>query len=584
MSAITEDRVPLATDAERAVLGGILVSGNGALEKCLRILEPDDMQAPHAAIFRAMVDLHQQRAPVDPVLLNAQLSRRGDLAAVGGPAYVASLMDGVSHSSNVEYYAQLVKEAADRRAEIAAAYQRIDGAAEPGQEAATGGRPTDVSNAERFVRLYGADLRYCWPQNRWLHWDSARWAADDTGRVHQLAKRTVAAMYAEAAADEDNERRKALAKHAAKSEGEARINAIVSLARSEPTIPVRPQELDADPWLFNLANGTLDLKTGTLRPHRRRDLITKIAACDYDASAGCPAWEAFMDRILGGNADLVAFLRRAAGYVLTGDTSEHALFVLYGSGANGKSTFMNVLLHLLGDYGQKAAADLFMARRRDQHPTGIADLQGARLVAGAETEDGQLLAEGLMKDLTGGDRVRARHLYTKNFEFVPAFKLFLATNHRPVVRDPSHAMWRRIRLVPFTITIPPGEQDKHLFERLRDESPGILAWAVRGCLEWQAQGLGTAPDVEAATAQYRAESDTLGEFLDECCTVAPDARVAKDHLFKRYTEWAEANRESRLSKRGFGGQLVGRGITEGRSNTVRWWQGIGLPGSPMVTQ
>ncbi|MGH7378091.1 MAG: DNA primase family protein, partial [Candidatus Methylomirabilales bacterium] len=274
------------------------------------------------------------------------------------------------------------------------------------------------------------------------------------------AKETVGSMYLEAAAQPDQDLRAALAAHAMKCESDSRIRAMLSLAESEPGVPVEPGAFDADPWLFNCLSGTLDLRTGELRPHRREDLLTKLAPVDYDPGAKAPTWTAFLDHIMAGNREVIEYLQRAVGHALTGDVREQVLQFLHGTGANGKTTFLNAILDAVGDYGKQAAPELLTIKYGTEHPTGLADLRGCRFVASIEVEEGKRLAEVLVKQLTGGDRLKARFMRENFFEFTPTHKIFLAVNHKPVIRGTDHAIWRRIRLVPFTVTIPDAEQDK----------------------------------------------------------------------------------------------------------------------------
>ena len=289
-----------------------------------------------------------------------------------------------------------------------------------------------------------------------------------------------------------------------------------------------PQELDTNSWLLNCLNGTLDLLTGELLPHQRDNLITKVAPVEYDPVAKCPVWDRFLSRIMGEDEDLIGFLQQMVGYSLTGDVSEQILFIGYGEGANGKSTFLNTLLGLLGDYAMKATSDLLM--RHQGHPTEKADLFGKRFVATIETEDGRRLSEVFVKEATGGDPIRARRLHENFWQFNPTHTLFLATNHRPIIRGTDHAIWRRIRLIPFNVTIPDAKMDKHLIGKLRAEWPGILNWAVRGGLLWQAKGLKTPDRVEAATGIYRREMDVLADFFEDRCELGFDNLVTARDL------------------------------------------------------
>ena len=433
---------------------------------------------------------------------------------------------------------------------------------------------TELGNAERLVARHGSDLRYCHPWGRWLVWDGRRWQVDATAEIMRRAKETVRAMYGEAAQEDNAKRRSELASWALKCEREARVKSMVSLGRSEIGIPVQPDELDVDPWLLNVENGTIDLKTGELRPHRRDSLITKLAPVQYNPDATCPRWFAFLDQIMDGREDLIHFLQRAVGYSLTGDTSEQVMFILHGLGANGKTTLVTVVRTTFGDYAQTTRTEALLIRHQDSIPNDIARLQGVRMVTAVEAEAGRRLAESLVKQLTGGDPVAARFLHAEWFEFVPSFKLWFITNHRPRIIGTDDAIWRRIRLLPFSVTIPEKKRDPHLAEALCEESSGILAWAIRGCLEWQREGLGLPDEVKAATAAYRDDMDVLGGFLDECCVLSAAAETPSRDLRAVYVKWCEANGENPLSQRAFGGVLKERGLVSRKSRGIKVWEGI----------
>ncbi len=367
----------------------------------------------------------------------------------------------------------------------------------------------------------------------------------------------------------------ATAKWAKKSEGDPRMSAILSIARSEPGIPVLPDALDRDPMLLNCKNGTLDLRTGELRPHRREDLITKCVSVEYDPTAECRVWLAFLDKIMGGKSDMVAFLQRAVGYSLTGSIREQCLFLLHGTGSNGKSTYLEVLRELLADYCEQTDFATFLEKKNDQIRNDVARLRGARFVSAVEVAEARRLDEALIKSVTGGDTVTARFLYGEFFEFVPAFKLWLAANHKPVIRGTDHAIWRRVRLVPFTVTIPDEEQDKDLPAKLKAELPGILRWAVEGCLAWQRDGLRPPEEVIKATASYREENDIVGQFVTENCIVSSGSKATAKALYAAYVAWADANGERPMTQNAFGRRLAERGFERKKSGGI-WWHGIEL--------
>ena len=328
---------------------------------------------------------------------------------------------------------------------------------------------------------------------------------------------------------------------------------MIGLAESEEPVVVALSAVDAHPLLLNVENGTIDLTTGELREHRRGDLLTKLAPVDYEPGARDAAWDHFLERTACGDRELVGFLRRAAGYTLTGDTGEEVLFFAHGREATGKSTFLEALKATLGDYVKTADFETFVARRGESGPRAdVARLMGARMVASLEVDEGKRLAEGLVKQLTGGDTVAARFLYRESFEFRPAFKLWLAANARPRVRAEDGAIWRRIIQLPFVEQVPEHERDPELKRHLTTDSrarSAILAWAVQGCLEWQRHGLGVPQRVRDYTAEYRAENDPVVEWLDACCRLEAEAITPAGDLRASYEHWAERNGEKAVSTR-----------------------------------
>jgi putative DNA primase/helicase len=446
---------------------------------------------------------------------------------------------------------------------------------------------TDYGNAQRLVRWHGENLRHCYQFGAWLAWTGTHWTPDPAA-AERFAKDTVLRIYQEVGSLADARDRGVLHRHAVVSEQAPRIAAMLSLARSEPGIPVKPDDLDRDLWLLNCANGTLDLRTGTLQPHRRDDRITRCLRVNFDQGAECPRWQAFLHRILDGNADLIGFVQRAVGYTLTGSTAERCLFILHGGGQNGKTVFLEGLRLLLGDYVARTPTQTLLAKRGDSIPNDLARLRGVRLVTASETGDGNRLDEALVKDITGGDRVVARFMRGEWFEFTPHFKIFLSTNHKPRITGTDDAIWDRLRLVPFLIRIPEEERRpmEQMLAEFDAELAGILNWAVQGCLDWQRHGLGEPPEVRIATLDYRGEMDTLGEFLADCCLLRPDARVSSHDLYEEYKRWATDAGERVWSHKRFAQGLEQRGSQQGfrkqHTREGRVWHGIGLACVPAI--
>jgi putative DNA primase/helicase len=356
---------------------------------------------------------------------------------------------------------------------------------------------------------------------------------------------------------------------------------MLHLAEVETGIPALPKDMDADPWSFNCRNGTIDLQAGRLRPHRRSDLITKLCDLDYDPDAPCPLWEATLAKFFAREsperqAALIDYWQRLCGYAMTGVVRDQVMPVAFGTGSNGKSTILGTLMDVFGpDYAMKCPPDLLMAKRNDSHPTERTDLFGKRLVVAIETESGRRLNETMVKELTGNDSIRARRMREDNWEFKPTHTLIMATNHKPVIRGTDKGIWRRLKLVPFTVSVEDAAAIMDMPERLRAEWPGVLAWCVRGCLEWQRRGLDAPAEVLDATKGYKAEQDVLGLFLDECTTRGPNLKAKASQLYARYKGWAETGNEYALSQRLFGEALHERGIESKRSNGF-WHIGIGL--------
>jgi len=377
-------------------------------------------------------------------------------------------------------------------------------------------RATDLGNAELLTRLHGDKLRYRHVWQKWLIWDGRRWRVDDSRAVYRLAVKTIRHLYNSAGNTDIKDERTKIANHAIRCESKARLDAMVALAANQEALVVRPDDLDQNGTLLNVENGTLDLRTGVLRPHDRNDLITKMVRTSFDPEAQCPLWMKFLHLIFQGDITLINFVQRTIGYALTANTGEQCLFLCHGDGANGKSTFIETILYLLGDYGLMTPSETLFLKRNDGIPNDVALLKGKRFVAAIESEENRSLAESKIKSMTRGDTITARFMRGEWFEFEPEFKLFLVTNHRPRVRGTDRAIWRRIRLIPFDYVIPEPERDRDFKRKLiESELPGILRGAVQGGLEWRAKGLQPPDTVKFATEEYRESEDQVGRSIEE---------------------------------------------------------------------
>lgn len=433
---------------------------------------------------------------------------------------------------------------------------------------------TEDALAAEFSELHGDDWRHVAVWGAWLTWTGVRWEREGTLRAFDLAR-----SVCRAAANRANS-----AKVRTRLSQASTVAAVERLARADRRHATTAEVWDRDPWLLNTPAGVVDLHNGTLGPHDCALHMTKLTMAAPQGE--CPAWLTFLAQVTGGDADLQTYLRRVVGYALTGVTTEHALFFLYGTGANGKSVFLNTITAIVGDYASVAPMDMFMATHGERHPTDMAGLRGARIVTSIETEQGSRWAESKLKALTGGDRITARFMRQDFFEFVPQFKLLVAGNHKPSIRNVDEAMRRRLHMVPFTVTIPPAQRDKRLPERLLAERDGILAWALQGCLEWQRVGLRPPPSVLAATDEYFEAEDALGRWIEECCERVASHVETTATLFASWKVWAEANGEYVGSVRRFSDSLLNRNFERDREKAARAFRGLRVrtpvvPSDPM---
>jgi putative DNA primase/helicase len=449
--------------------------------------------------------------------------------------------------------------------------------------AARATRCTDTANAGRFAEANGPYVRWT-PEMGWLVWDGYRWQKDALRTVSKIGCDVAEQVRAEAAAEQDSDIADALWKHAKYTASERGITAFLNLAK--PLVSCHSDEFDNSPWLLNCTNTTLNFENlngssiPVTQPHSTADMLTHLVPRDWNFGAGAPTWERFLERIMP-NKDMRDFLQRAVGYSVLGTTRETVFFVLYGTGANGKSTFLNTILNVLGsDLAHQADPASFMAQRYDGPRPDLADLHGKRFAAAIETSDSRHLDEALVKSATGGEKLRARHLYCEAFEFQPQFTLWLATNHKPRIMGTDFAIWRRVKLIPFTQRIEPAEQDKDLPSKLLREAEGILNWVVEGAAKYVNQGLAAPSEVEAATSEYRSAEDVLGRFLDECAVRVDTAQVSRPEIYSRYREWAAREGEKILSARRFNAYLEEQGVEIYRTPHGRFWIGLGLLANP----
>lgn len=412
---------------------------------------------------------------------------------------------------------------------------------------------TDLGNAERFIHAHGANLRFNVSSGHWLAWTGKAWRQDDSGKVHRLARGVIRQLYPLLVKCQTTAEREALYSHAKRSESAGRLEAMLNLARFCEGVPVTANRLDADHWLLNCPNGTLDLRTGGLREHRQADLITKLSPVCYDPDAKAFRWERFLDEVFAGNRELVGFTKRMAGYCLTGNTDEQAFFILQGKGSNGKGVFSETLRYILGDYAANAPVTTFTDRR--DNTFDLPALAGARLVTASEGEDRTSFNESLVKALTGQDPITCCYKFRDFFTYTPSFKIVIGTNEVPRIRSQNYAMKRRVKLLPFRVRFHYEHEqqapvrDEGLADRLKAEAEGILAWAVQGCIEWQSSGLGM-PDSMIREVDSLFESmDPLLDFVEECCELHPRHEVETAELFRAYSDWCEVNKQKPAFRR-----------------------------------
>lgn len=443
---------------------------------------------------------------------------------------------------------------------------------------------TDAGNSERLAFLYDEKIK--WTEGMgWLVWDGKRWMRDRTKQVERSARDVVRTIGNEAASEKDDDKRKEILRHAVRSESFKKILAMIDGAKCD--VSCLDGEFDAHPHLLNLENGTYDLHTQTLKPHDPGDLITKLAPVAYDPEATCQKMDSFMDRIFGGDPELIAFVWRAIGSALLGEATYQGFFLLHGGGANGKSTLLEVYGQALGDYAHSTPTDTFMQGRIDGNGPRpeLLKLKGARLVTAIEVNEGRTLNAGTIKSITGGDTISVRTLHKEPIEFRPGFKLFVAVNHRPVIRDTSSGMWRRVYEIPFQVEIPQNEQRdfNELVADLLTEKSGILNRMLEGYQDFKNNKLQPPETVKAATGDYQESMDTVKGFLSDCCEIdAGNAGFSTrgKELFEAYRVWCDGSGIEPKTGTAFGVEikkhLENQGVENKKTNTGRLYLGLKL--------
>lgn len=433
---------------------------------------------------------------------------------------------------------------------------------------------TDLGNAECLEALHGDKLRFCHTRQEWLLWDGARWAIDDDGQAQRLAVQTARARYLAAGDIPDQKAKMELAFWAMQSESQSKVKNTLGAASVLRNLATTINQWDTHHHLGATPGGaTIDLSTGLARAPKQEDYITMAAGVAYDPEADCPRWQQFLMEVFAGDAELIAYVQRAVGYSLTGETSEQKMFICHGLGANGKSTFLEIIGALAGDNYMATSFATFDADNNDSKRDDLAVLRGKRLVVAIESDEDRRLAEARVKALTGQDTISCRFLYGRYFTYKPTFKIWLAVNHKPVVRGTDHGIWRRLALIPFNQTFSGDRLDAKLPAKLRAELPGILNWAIEGARLWYAHGLGKCAAVDGATATYRTESDVIGLWLDECCILGDNLSTPAKELYSNYRLWAEVNGMRPMTSTAWGRRMGERGGLEKRRYV---YHGVGV--------
>ncbi len=537
----------------------------------------------HRDVYSEMVRQQAVGQEFDLLTLTDALRTAGKLNGDGTLEYISDflLTEEPPATHSAENAARIIREHHRRREEIASTRSRLEGLKDGSIPAPSEDEDgpqfnlSDSGNANLFEHLNRDDALHCNQDTRWYIFNGKFYERDDNRHIMDLADSTVQKLYDIAGKIPDKTTREKVAAHALSSESKVRLEAMIGLARHR--CGIRIDEFDQNPMLFNAQNGTVDLTTADLRPHSPEDLITKIAAAPYIEGAPCPTWKEHLRLVFDGDQILIKWFQLVVGYILTGDTSEQIILFLWGNGNNGKSVTVNTLARILGSYATATRAETLLRKRHSGGANNdVAALVGSRCVAIGEGLRNRSLDEDLVKSLTGGDTITARFLHHEFFNFTPTFKILWSTNHLPKIGDTTESIWRRIRLIPFNVQIPPEVRDPHIEDKLKEEWPGILAWAVEGCLRWQEKGLDPPDVVTSAVSGYRAEEDPINDFLQECTVTGPDMKSGATALYNAYRDYCEQVGEHHMKQKGFGQLLNERGYEKTKQKSGVVYLKIGL--------
>lgn len=439
----------------------------------------------------------------------------------------------------------------------------------------------DTGNAHRLYDKYGDIIRYSYNRKKWYFWDGRMWQMDDLGEIKKLADDVCEDLKRQAYLQQDDEIQEQMLKFAHRTASSKSKEAMIKECQHLNDIPASPDDFDGYRDYLNCQNGIVNLRTGELIPHDARFMMSKICLSEYDTTGKKPkAWLQFLDDVTNGDQELQEYIQRCVGYSITGSTREQCAYFLYGIGNNGKSTFLDTIADLLGGYSANAQPDTLMMSKfaSGGANSDIARLKSARFVTSEEPTEGVRLNEGLLKQLTGGSKITCRFLYGDEFEYTPEFKIWIATNHKPIIRGTDFGIWRRIKLIPFEVNIPPSKVDKNMKYKLRQEFPQILHWAVEGCLKWQREGIKEPKCVIDATKEYKAEMDLIASFVEQCLVIDYDTggKIMASDLFSIYSKWAKMNNEYEMSSKKFFSEAAKKLPDRGRNGKGIYYGNVRL--------